>query len=228
MQPTGGLGGRRPGGRSSALPGAVVPKRRGDSLEILSPVEAGARYGTGSVYGVLLIETRRTFARLGGDPTELEGSRQFSAYDWNLERKRYPWKRAFLGSALGNVVGLGLGALAAGQCFDLDELAEDLRASRCGAFESTVAGIAAVGLPALRAGIGARILGATEYSHGESLLSSVAATAALLPGLAFLLDWQPSWHLRGHEVYWRSVIARWRAGGSYLRRPYLPRRAGGG
>ena len=69
----------------------TIPLETIETVEVLSPAQAGVRYGTlGSANGVVLIETRPPMRQrrvtAGGDPISLR------AYDWRLEHRIADWQ----------------------------------------------------------------------------------------------------------------------------------------
>lgn len=156
---------------------------------MVPPSEAGARYGTGALYGVILIETARPGREgPGGAPAlpMLPLRRGSSTYDWSTEVADQPGLRTFLASALGSAVGLGLGVAAAGRCIAIDE--KDQVVSECGTGGNALAVGTAFALPALGGAVGARWAGSTEASRGRLLPALLGAGLALFPGYAFSLS----------------------------------------
>ena len=149
-----------------------------ERIELLSPGEAGSRYGSTGGWGVLLIETKRGIARRprSGDP------RLVSGFDWASERDPYPWLRVFGGAVLGNATGLGLGWLVADRCLLIsDQGAVGLR-SRCGALPTMAAGFLALGLPAIGGGLGGGWAGGTERSRGRLVPAAVMGSLTVTTG----------------------------------------------
>ncbi|NIP57642.1 MAG: TonB-dependent receptor plug domain-containing protein, partial [Gemmatimonadetes bacterium] len=132
-------------------------------LEVLAPSEAGARYGTGSGWGVLRIDTR-----IGPELDVSEETRPADGfYPWELETESHPAKRAFAAGLLGNSVGLGLSYLLARRCMGLEDLAyETFSTARCSGWATAGAHAAVVSLPVLGASLGARLGGRTALSRG--------------------------------------------------------------
>lgn len=160
-----------------------------ERIEVIPPGEAGARYGSGSLYGVLLIETRRpggVRATQGpGAPMELErpGARTF---DWQTDPAGHRTGRTLLGAALGNAAGLGLGLLLARECIMVTPTDEIETA--CGGAATVAAGASAVILPAVGSALGARLAGDTGASVGRLVPALVGAGMMLFPGYAFSMS----------------------------------------
>ena len=155
-------------------------------IEVLPPGEAGARYGTGSLYGVILVETRDPRAR---DPTGARvatARRGFDTFDWTLEPRGHNGLRAAGGALLGNAVGLAAGVAIGSVCFRVDEL--DQIVTECGSMGNVGAVIAAFTLPAAASALGGRLGGRTEGSIGRLWPAMVGAGMALLPGYVYSMS----------------------------------------
>lgn len=155
-----------------------TPPEEIESIEYVPSSEAGARYGLGSQFGVLVIRTRR--AAHPQSPVAAPPSR-FPAYPWTVERGRYPWPRAWIASAVGNAAGLALGLAALG-CISGGVDGD------CVASHETPGGYAALALPALGAAAGARLFGATRGSVGRPLLALAGTAVPLVLGFAMYTE----------------------------------------
>jgi hypothetical protein len=158
-----------------------------ERIEVVPAAEAGVRYGTGSLYGALLIESRRPGAEGDDDPDWLTRRRTLHHFDWSLEPRRHPSKRSFALGAVGGAVGLGLGILAANECIGTRAPANDRVISKCESWPTLGAAFAALSLPAVGAGLGAGFGGRTETSRGRLLPAALGGAMALLPGYALIL-----------------------------------------
>ena len=90
-------------------------------IEVIPPGSAGARYGTGSLYGVILIETARP-GRIRADPGRTVSAfsgRQRLTFDWDQDPAGHRTGRAIVGAVLGNAAGLALGLTLARQCISI-------------------------------------------------------------------------------------------------------------
>jgi hypothetical protein len=157
-----------------------------ESLEIIPAAEAGVRFGTGALYGALLIETRRPGGHRAGELI----TRPTQGFDWTVEPRPHPRVRAYVFSFVGNAVGLTAGFSAARQCIRLRQPAEDAIIATCDTWPSIASAIAGLALPALGAGIGSRLGGQTPRSHGQLLPAAAGAAMTLLPGYALALTSQ--------------------------------------
>ena len=168
--------------RNPATLYATLPIETIESIEVVQPSEAGARFGTGSMWGALIIETRRP----GRDPGEVPRSysRGPQRHDWTLETAPHATGSVFLGSAVGNAAGLAAGVAIASRCIGFRGPDDDAIFSDCGGATTIAAAAAAVGLPALGSALGARLTGATDRSRGTMGAALIGAAVALIPGYA--------------------------------------------
>lgn len=158
-------------------------------IQVVPPAEAGARYGTGALYGVILIETARPGREGPGGaplPPPLPLRRGSSTWDWSTEAGDHPSLRTFLAAGAGSALGLGLGIAAAGRCISIDE--KDQVVSGCSFGGDALAMATAFALPALGGALGARWAGGTEASRGRFLPALLGAGLALFPGYAFSMS----------------------------------------
>ncbi len=161
----------------------VVPLTDLERIQVIPPGEASTRYGSGSLYGVILIETRRPGLQPYAD--EVRAPTGSSTFDWDLDPEGHSGWKVFLGSALGNAVGLGAGYLVARQCFNKE--GPEINGT-CGTFTNALAGVTAVVLPAAGAALGARVAGATDVSRGSLVPSMIGAGLMIFPGYALTLS----------------------------------------
>ena len=158
-------------------------------IQVIPPGEAGARYGTGSLYGVILIETRPPGGQRSADdramvPLGLERSKV--TYDWSSEPRGHRSTRTFIGAAVGNGLGLLAGLNVGRQCIGVDD--KDQIVASCSGAGDAAAILAAMALPALGGALGARLGGATEGSVGRLLPAVLGASMMLFPGYAFSMS----------------------------------------
>lgn len=158
-----------------------------ERIEVIPPGEAGARYGTGSLYGVILLETQRPGRR--ADPTDPElyevraGPRTF---DWEQDPAGPRTGRTLLGALAGNAVGLGLGVAVGRRCIGVDSDAEIV--TSCSTAVNVASAAAAFILPAVGTALGARWAGATDTSVGRLAPAILGAGMMLFPGYAFSMS----------------------------------------
>lgn len=151
-----------------------------ERMEFVPSVEAGARYGTDSNYGVLLIETR-TGASVAGMAEE-ERIRRGGTYDWSLESDDYPWFKVFATSFVGNALGLTLGYAAGSQCLNFGGLSDVVFNPECGGLATAGATTVMFAAPVFGSSFAAGWAGQTDLSKGRLLPSVIAATLAVVPG----------------------------------------------
>lgn len=157
-----------------------------ESMEILSAAEAGARYGSVSSYGVLLIETRRP-PRPGRRSLDESGRPQATLFDWSQESRPYAWKKTFATSFLANAVGVGAGLALAHQCLWRTEAGSLGLRTRCGGAATTGIGFLAMGLPAVGSALAAQWGGATDRSSGRVTPMSLTAALGLASGYMLVI-----------------------------------------
>jgi hypothetical protein len=155
-----------------------------ERIQVIPPGEASTRYGSGSLYGVLLIETRRP-GLTPDEYAEQAPTGGFTAFDWELDPEGHSTTKVLLASALGNAVGLAGGVLLARQCFDTD--GPEIQ-GQCGTFTNAMAGVAAFALPVAGAALGARLAGSTAFSQGNLAPSLIGASLMVFPGVALSLS----------------------------------------
>ncbi len=160
---------------------ATLPIETIESIEVVQPSEAGARFGTGSLWGALIIETRRPGV---GDDMRRPMLRGPRTYDWSLETVSHRSGRVFLGSGVGNALGLAAGVAVASRCIGFRGAENDAIVTECGGSATMAAAAAAVALPALGSALSARWAGATERSRGTLGAALIGATVTLIPGYA--------------------------------------------
>jgi len=152
-------------------------------IEMLPPGEAGARYGSGSLYGVMLIHT------IAPGPEGRPGNRpdrSLRSFDWAQDPAGHDTRRVLLSAFAGNAVGLALGVAAAKSCIAIDE--KDEIVTTCSPAGTALAGLSALALPALAGAIGAHWAGGTETSVGRWVPAVASAVLVLVPGYAFSLS----------------------------------------
>ena len=163
---------------------ATMPLDNIERIEVLSPGEAGVRYGTGVGRGVLLIETSQ--GTRPDRPDDL--NRYVTGFDWSGEEEPYPWLRVYGSSFIANAVGVGVGMLVADRCLWTPDNASLSLSARCGGLATVGAGLLSLGLPAMGGSLAARWGGATERSRGRLGPTALAAGIALTSGYLFVVE----------------------------------------
>lgn len=151
-----------------------LPLRDLEKIEFVPASEGTVRYGQGATYGVLVIETRHADMAQEERPPEAP---RYAGYEWSPEEAamRHGTLRTFGGAMVGGLAGTALGLAALG-CFP----GSSVVVSACVRNAGVGAGLGAVLLPVVGSVVGSRLLGATEESHGRTLLN---AGLSLLPAL---------------------------------------------
>lgn len=166
---------------------ASLPAETIERMEFISPVEAGARYGTGSMFGVLLIETRRPGRPTPSSPEERPAVAEFSRFDHALEATAHPAGRVFATSMAANVAGLLAGRAIAGACIEQSRRRGTGFVTTCGGMTTTGVATAAVLLPSLSASFGGGWAGRTTRSSGSLPPSAMLSALTVLSGYGMIL-----------------------------------------
>ena len=152
-----------------------------ERIQVIPPGDAGTRFGAGSLYGVILVETRRPGPRRNTAFEEL-APRNF---DWSLDPQGHPLAKSLSYATLGNAVGLAAGIAVARQCI---EVADRQIRGGCGTLNTALAAGFAILSPAVASALGARLGGTTATSKGRLLPAALGAGLVLVPGYAFSLS----------------------------------------
>jgi hypothetical protein len=151
----------------------TLPLQDLERIQVLSPSEAGVRYGGGG-RGVLLVETRR-----GSVPETPDERVTITGFGWN-EPQPYRWLRVLSISAIGNAA---TAALTYTALFDCSQTTSFQPRRRCSASVGTGAGL----LTGAIGGMVTRWAGRTPHSEGRILPSLVVGTATASIGYALRL-----------------------------------------
>jgi hypothetical protein len=154
-------------------------------IEVIPPGEAGARYGSGSLYGVLVIDTRDPRPDRPTTAAELM-MRQNRTFDWSQEPRGHNGFKTAGAALVGSTLGLAGGLAVGRQCFAVDQ--RDQIVATCSGAGNVASAIAAFAIPALTTALGARLGGETDGSVGRLGPAMVGATMALLPGYVYSLS----------------------------------------
>lgn len=153
-----------------------------ERIKVIPPGDAGARYGTGSLYGVILIDTRTP-----GGPRRTDAlSHGPVTFDWSTEPAGHPLGRAMLGALVGNSVGLAAGVALGERCIGVDDRHQIV--TSCSRTGNTLAVLGAMALPALGGALGVRLGGTTSGSVGRLIPALLGAGMVLFPGYAFSMS----------------------------------------
>jgi hypothetical protein len=170
-------------------------------IRVVSPAEAGTRYGTLAGWGVVLLTSRRA-ALAAPLPVVRRSTPGDLRFAWNEvdEGGPYPWPKVYGAAFVGNAVGLGVSAALLSQCVDLDTRRLYRGDEYCGALPMLGAGIATMVLPPLLASWSARQAGATDFSRGVLGRSIMLSLPAMVPTLTLATIDAGSSGLSGLEV----------------------------
>ena len=135
-----------------------------ERIEVLSPIEAGVRFGMMGGYGVILLESRQ--GRLADAPETPVV--KVTGFAWS-ETRPYPWARVLGTSAAFGAMSLGAGYAILRDCVDSDV---NLSA-QCPPSVATIGGVVTGAV----SGLLTRWAGRTQGSEGR-MIPSVAAGAA--------------------------------------------------
>ena len=162
-------------------------------VEVLSPSQAGVRYGMRTGQGALLVETKR-----GPVSRQEDLSRYLTGFGWT-EEEPYPWLKVFGSALLVNAVTLGISSLMVDRCFNTQDASLALRTS-CGPLGTAGSGILSVALPALGNGFAVRWAGSTDASRGRVVPAMVAAGLVLSAGYILVLGGEGATETTGIAV----------------------------
>ncbi|MGH7554014.1 MAG: carboxypeptidase regulatory-like domain-containing protein, partial [Longimicrobiales bacterium] len=160
-----------------------------ERIEVIPAAEAGVRFGTGSLYGALLIETRKP-GTVSDSAARRPSAGQRVNFDWSAEARPHRTGRVFVSALLGNAAGAALGFAAADRCLSLRQPANDRLVSECETLPSIGSGVAALVLPGLVGGLASGLAGRTQLSRGRFAPATMGAVMATLPGYALVLSGQ--------------------------------------
>lgn len=155
-----------------------------ERMEMVPPAEAGVRFGTGALWGALVIETRMPGIRDEGKEAFRIGPLTVESFDWNQEPKPHNTWKTFTYALVGNAAGLAVGVPLAGRCIEVVSPTFDRVSSKCSGWPTMGSALAGVAFPAVGTALGARYGGQTSLSRGDFVPLAIAAVMALVPGYA--------------------------------------------
>jgi hypothetical protein len=166
-----------------------------ERVEMLTPGEAGSRYGSAG-RGVLLIETRSGARPDRARTSEARPARQrITGFDWTGEIRPYPWARVLGGSFVGHALGVGAGLLLASRCLTVNETRTEIDPvlkSRCHPVAAVGSTFVVVALPALAGTLATRWTGTTDRSTGRLDVSMLLGTLTAASGYLILFKGENS------------------------------------
>jgi hypothetical protein len=165
----------------------TLPLEDIERLEVVPPSEAGVRFGTGALWGALVIETRRPGLSREGEDLRLL-PRGIRAFDWSQEQAPHNWKKTFVYSLVGSSLGLAAGVALADRCIEVAAPSYDRVTTRCPPWSTMLTAAAGLAFPAFGGSVGARMGGRTETSQGNLLPAAVAGVMTLIPAYAMVIS----------------------------------------
>jgi hypothetical protein len=162
---------------------ANLPLEMIESIEVVPAAEAGGRFGSGALYGALLIQSRRP----GGVTGDRLPHVRSPFHDWGAEGRRHPTARSLGAAAVGNGAGLLAGLAVAETCITTRAPSHDRLISNCPVGTTVGAIAAALVLPAAGGALGARIGGQTRESRGRLFPAIAGGGMAIVPAYAMVL-----------------------------------------
>lgn len=177
-----------------------IPLRDIRRVEILSPAQAGARYGMRTGQGVLLVETKT-----GQDQYRTDLSRYVTGWQWQAEEEPYPWLRVLGTSLLTTAATVTLSLSMADDCFETPEDKPLALRTSCGPLGSAGASIGSLLLPSVTGGLAVRWAGATDRSRGRFVPSMVITSLTLAGGYLLMLRGEGATQTAGAVVLYVGV-----------------------
>ncbi|NNM33614.1 MAG: TonB-dependent receptor plug domain-containing protein, partial [Gemmatimonadetes bacterium] len=165
-----------------------IPVETVESIEVIPPSEAGSRFGTGALWGAIVIESRRPGRPWSSNSQEEAPAAAARRFDWDLEPGNHPGGRVFLSALAANAAGVALGLALSNECIRFRNPGFDSIVSDCSGEGTMLAAAAGVAIPAVSAAAAARWAGDTDLSRGRFMAATIGAAVALIPGYAFLIS----------------------------------------
>ena len=171
-------------------------------IRVVTPAEAGTRYGTIAGWGVVLLTSRRAASLTARLPVVQRSMPPELRFEWNEanEGSAYPWLKVYGAAFAGNAVGLAGSAVLLSQCIDLDTRRILRGDEYCGVLPMLGAGLTTMVLPPLVASLSARRAGTTDFSRGVLGRSIMLSLPAMVPTLALATTDAGSSDLTGLEI----------------------------
>jgi len=177
-----------------------MPLRDIERVEILSPAQAGARYGMRTGQGVLLIETKS-----GRDRYRADLSRYVTGWNWEAEQEPYPWFRVLGTSLLTTAATVTLSLSMADDCFETPEDKPLALRTACGPMGTAGASIGSIILPSVAGGLAVRWAGTTERSRGRFVPSMVLTSITAVGGYLLMLRGEGATQTAGAVVLYLGI-----------------------
>jgi hypothetical protein len=163
----------------------IIPLDDVERIQLLSPSEAGTRYGGVGGWGILLIETRRGLTVAEGPDSETE--RLFYAFDWSEEPRPYAWAKVLLTTTVTNTAAVSVSYFT-NDCLRTSNKTRHVAIrTECDTWGTLGSLALMTALPSLSSSLVARWAGGTPRSHGRLGPSAVIGSALTVGGYVVLL-----------------------------------------
>jgi len=154
-----------------------------ERIEMMSPGQAGLRYGTAAGQGVLVIETKRGEARPRNDV-----SRFVTGFEWVDEGAPYRWPGVLGKSAVSNALLVAVALSLADDCLFSPEVGSLGLRTRCNGLHTAAIGVLSVGIPAIAGGYVANRSGESSTTRGRIAPTALAAGMMLTGGYLLVIQ----------------------------------------
>jgi hypothetical protein len=155
----------------------TIPLQDLERVEVLSPGEAGVRFGSSGGTGVILLETRQGIM---SDASAAPATR-ITGFGWS-EPRPYPWVRVVGASLAGVALNVGLVYAGLNKCVEPDE--SDISPYACGGMIAAAAGM----MTGTVSGLITTWAGTTGSSRGRTFPSLAAGVLSAVTGYVLLLN----------------------------------------
>ena len=154
-----------------------------ERIELLSPSEAGTRYGGVGGWGILLLEMRGGSAL---QPAPVD-DRAFLGFDWSEETRPYPWTKVLLVTAATNAAAVSVSYFTNDCLFVSRKVRHVAIRTECDTWGTLGSLLLMTALPSVSSSLVARWAGETPRSHGRIGPSAVIGSAVTVGGYVALL-----------------------------------------
>jgi hypothetical protein len=161
----------------------TMPLQDIERMEMLSPGQAGLRYGTASGQAVLLIETRQ-----GEATRRVDASRFVTGFQWRGEEAPYDWAKVLASTFVVNAVVVASSLALAERCLWSPEIGSLGLRTRCNGFNTASIGLLSIAVPAVTGGMVARWGGRTDRTTGRLAPMALAGAMALTGGYLLVIQ----------------------------------------
>jgi hypothetical protein len=154
-----------------------------ERIELLSPSEAGTRYGGVGGWGILLLEMR------GGSvsqPAPVD-DRTLLGFDWSDEARPYPWAKVLLVTTATNAAAVSVSYFTNDCLFLSSKVRHVAIRTECDTWGTLGSLLLMTALPSVSSSLVARWAGETPRSHGRLGPSAVIGSAVTVGGYVALL-----------------------------------------